>query len=329
MNATILKLPNSIDVAKYSAGELLVIARINALQKEDKFFIFTDEMMLKTLGIKKSTAHRIIKTLTDNGVIEVKSYFNGFTKIRSVRSRLCSHFKPKNTEENEGINVQKNGQVFNRPWAQIEPYGKLILSSPWKHFEPSVSSNLSLGELNLSLSTLYTSIGSINNRYIYIFDHVRDQKKEKNEKDESKKVKNEIPKNISEIEELFLDYKNRNQQRYPELELLDIHEQAELFFLYWNEQMNWKDSKGNPVKSVALRISTWLKNWRKQANQPNRTNRNIKNGGESEDERFKRLQAELEQGNIFGTSSESHQHEVEASCEVQDIGSSDIGLLGD
>ena len=135
------------------------------------------------------------------------------------------------------------------------------------------------------------------------------------------KTKVTLPKSVDEVVILFEEYKQKNIEKYPELEHLDVEEQANMFWLYWNEQQNWKDSKGKPVKSIALRIATWCKNCRDKIKSTTMPNKHI----ETDEERAKRLEQEFFSGNIFGMPCEKQ--EVETECEV--VGSDDLSLLGD
>lgn len=58
------------------------------------------------------------------------------------------------------------------------------------------------------------------------------------------------------IENIFLDYKNKNISKYPQLETMNCALMAEKFYTHY-APMKWKDKKGAPVKNLKLRVRQW------------------------------------------------------------------------
>ena len=58
------------------------------------------------------------------------------------------------------------------------------------------------------------------------------------------------------IENIFLDYKNKNISKYPKLETMNCALMAEKFYTHY-APMKWKDKKGAPVKNLKLRVRQW------------------------------------------------------------------------
>lgn len=58
------------------------------------------------------------------------------------------------------------------------------------------------------------------------------------------------------IENIFLDYKNKNISKYPQLETINCALMAEKFYTHY-APMKWKDKKGAPVKNLKLRVRQW------------------------------------------------------------------------